>query len=78
MRKPRIAILGATGVVGREITKISEELNVEYESIRFFSSKKSAGSKITFKGQEYTVEEATPDAFNNVDIVKEKLMKGRN
>lgn len=69
MRKPRIAILGATGVVGREITKISEELNVEYESIRFFSSKKSAGSKITFKGQEYTVEEATPDAFNNVDIV---------
>ena len=69
MRKPRIAILGATGVVGREITKISEELNVEYESIRFFSSKKSAGSKITFKGQEYTVEEAVPDAFENVDIV---------
>ena len=58
MKKPRIAILGATGVVGREITKISEELNVEYESIRFFSSKKSAGSKLTFKGQEYTVEEA--------------------
>ena len=69
MRKPRIAILGATGVVGREITKISEELNVEYESIRFFSSKKSAGSRITFKGQEYTVEEAVPDAFENVDIV---------
>ena len=69
MKKPRIAILGATGVVGREITKISKELNVEYESIRFFSSKKSAGSKLTFKGQEYTVEEATPDAFNDVDIV---------
>ena len=34
MRKPRIAILGATGVVGREITKITEELNVEFESIR--------------------------------------------
>ena len=31
MRKPRIAILGATGVVGREITKITEELNVEFE-----------------------------------------------
>ncbi len=31
-RKPRIAVLGATGVVGREILKISEELNVEFES----------------------------------------------
>ena len=30
MRKPHIAILGATGVVGREITKITEELVVEY------------------------------------------------
>lgn len=69
MKKPRIAILGATGVVGREITKISQELNVEYESIRFLSSAKSAGSKIAFKGQEYTVEEAKPEIFDDVDIV---------
>ena len=69
MRKPRIAILGATGVVGREITKITEELEIEYESIKFLSSAKSAGSKITFKGEEYTVEEATPDSFNGIDIV---------
>lgn len=69
MRKPRIAILGATGVVGREITKISEELNVEYESIKFLSSAKSAGSKILFKGQEYTVIEAKPEVFDDVDIV---------
>ena len=69
MNKPNIAILGATGVVGREITKITEELNVEYNSIKFLSSARSAGSKITFKGQEYTVEEATPDSFNDVDIV---------
>ncbi len=69
MNKPNIAILGATGVVGREITKITEELNVEYNSIKFLSSARSAGSKITFKGQEYTVEEATPYSFNDVDIV---------
>ena len=69
MRKPRIAILGATGVVGREITKITEELNVEFESIKFLSSAKSAGSKITFNGQEYTVIEATPEVFDDVDIV---------
>lgn len=69
MRKPRIAILGATGVVGREITKITEELGIEYESIKFLSSSRSAGSKITFKGQEFIVEEAKPDVFDNVDIV---------
>ncbi len=33
MRKPRIAILGATGVVGREITKITEELGIAQKSI---------------------------------------------
>ena len=69
MRKPKIAILGATGVVGREITKITEELNVEFESIKFLSSAKSAGSKIKFKGNEYIVEEATPDIFEGIDIV---------
>ncbi|MGN1154414.1 MAG: aspartate-semialdehyde dehydrogenase [Candidatus Gastranaerophilaceae bacterium] len=69
MRKPNIAILGATGVVGREITKITEELNIEYESIKFLSSAKSAGSKINFKGKEYIVEEAIPDSFDGVDIV---------
>ena len=69
MRKPRIAILGATGVVGREITKITDELGIEFESIKFLSSARSAGSKITFKGKEYTVEEATPEVFDNVDIV---------
>lgn len=69
MRKPNIAILGATGVVGREITKITEELNIEYESIKFLSSAKSAGSKINFKGKEYIVEEAIPESFDGVDIV---------
>lgn len=69
MKKARIAILGATGVVGREITKITKELNVDFESIKFLSSAKSAGSKVTFKGQEYTVIEATPEVFDDVDIV---------
>ena len=69
MTKPRIAILGATGVVGREILKITEELGVEFRSIRFLSSSKSAGSKLTFKGEEYTVEEAVPEIFDDVDIV---------
>ena len=55
MRKANIAILGATGVVGREITKIVDELKVEFNSIKFLSSAKSAGTKITFQGKEYTL-----------------------
>lgn len=69
MKKPNIAILGATGVVGREITKIIEELDVQFNTIKFLSSAKSAGSKLTFKGEEYTLEEATPESFENVNIV---------
>jgi len=69
MRKPNIAILGATGVVGREITKITDELGIEYESIKFLSSPKSAGTKLTFQGKEYTVEETKPESFDGVDIV---------
>ena len=69
MQKPNIAILGATGVVGREILKIAEELDVQFNEIKFLSSAKSAGSKIEFKGKTYTVEEATPEIFEGIDIV---------
>ena len=69
MRKPNIAILGATGVVGREITKIVDELNIEFNEIKFLSSARSAGTKLEFKGKSYTVEEAKPESFDGVNIV---------
>lgn len=68
-QKPNIAILGATGVVGREITKIVDELGIEFNSIKFLSSSKSAGTKLSFQGKEYTVEEAKPESFDGVNIV---------
>ncbi|MBQ8459238.1 aspartate-semialdehyde dehydrogenase [bacterium] len=68
-QKPNIAILGATGVVGREITKIITELNVEFNSIKFLSSAKSAGTKLEFQGKEYIVEEAKPESFDGINIV---------
>ena len=68
-QKANIAILGATGVVGREITKIVEELKIDFNSIKFLSSAKSAGTKIEFQGKEYTVEEAKPESFDDVNIV---------
>ena len=66
---PNIAVLGATGVVGREILKVLTENNTPYKSIKFLASARSAGSKIEFKGQEYTVIETTPEVFDGIDIV---------
>lgn len=68
-RKPNIAILGATGVVGREILKVMDELKVPFNEIKFLSSAKSAGTEIEFQGKEYTVEEAKPESFDGINIV---------
>ena len=69
MKKPNIAILGATGVVGRNISKIVTELGVQFNEIKFLSSAKSAGSEYEFQGKKYVVEEAKPESFDGVNIV---------
>lgn len=69
MKKPNIAIVGATGMVGRTFLKVLEERNFPYNNIYCFSSKKSAGTKVVCKGQEILVEELTEDSFNrDIDI----------
>ena len=65
---PNLAVLGATGVVGREILNILDENNVKYNSIKFLASKRSAGSTIEFKGEKHTIIEATDEAFDGVNI----------
>ncbi|MBE7706072.1 MAG: aspartate-semialdehyde dehydrogenase [Cyanobacteria bacterium SIG30] len=66
---PNIAVLGATGVVGREILNILIENDVPYKNIKFLASARSAGSTIEFKGEKHTVIEATPESFKDVNIV---------
>lgn len=69
MNKPNIAVLGATGVVGREILKVIEEIDLQYNDIKMLSSARSAGKKLEFRGKTYTVEEAKPESFEGVNIV---------
>ena len=69
MKKPNIAVLGATGVVGQEILNILVENDVQYNEIKFLASAKSAGKQIDFKGAKHTVIEATPEAFEGINIV---------
>lgn len=66
--KPNIAVLGATGVVGREILKVIEEINLPYNEIKLLSSARSAGTKVEFMGKTITVEEAKPESFEGVNI----------
>lgn len=68
MKKPNLAVLGATGVVGSRILEILKENRVEYNSIKFLASKKSAGKSIEFDGKLYEVEQTMPESFEDVDI----------
>lgn len=69
MKKYNIAVVGATGMVGRTFLKVLEEVNLPVENYYLFASKRSAGSKVTFMGKEYTVEELNENSFDRgVDI----------
>jgi len=64
-----IAILGATGAVGKETLEILEERKFPIESLRLFASKRSAGNAMPCQGCEWKIEELTPAAsFAGVDF----------
>ncbi|MDD2190157.1 MAG: aspartate-semialdehyde dehydrogenase [Eubacteriales bacterium] len=68
-RKPNLAIVGATGVVGRTFLKVLEERNFPFENLYIMASAKSAGTTVTFKGKDYVVEELTENSFDKpIDI----------
>lgn len=65
---PRVAVLGATGAVGQEFIRLFEERNFQFASLKLLASKRSAGKKLMVCGKEYTVEEAKPESFENIDV----------
>lgn len=64
-----IAILGATGRVGQELISVLESRNFPLGKLYPLASKRSANSKVSFKGKEYTVTEPSEEIFKDVDIV---------
>lgn len=69
MKKANIAIVGATGMVGRTFLKVLDQRNFEIDNLYLFSSKKSAGSVVKFRDKEYIVEELNEDSFSrDIDI----------
>ncbi|ANS74051.1 aspartate-semialdehyde dehydrogenase [Paenibacillus yonginensis] len=63
-----VAVVGATGAVGEQIIKLLEKRDFPVGKLKLLSSARSAGTVVTFKGQEIVVEEARPDSFEGIDI----------
>ncbi|MCL2564538.1 MAG: aspartate-semialdehyde dehydrogenase [Defluviitaleaceae bacterium] len=69
MKKINLAVVGATGMVGRTVLKVLEERAVPIENFYAFSSKRSAGCSLEFCGKEYLAAELTENSFNKgIDI----------
>ena len=69
MKKVNLAIVGATGMVGRTFLKVLEERDFPIKNLYLFSSQKSEGTEIVFRGEKYKVEKLTEESFNkDIDI----------
>ncbi len=82
MKKVNLAILGATGAVGREMLKVLEERNFPIDKLKLYAHESEAGQIIEFNNNKYEVEAVDEDSFKGIDItmvavgnsVSEKLM----
>ncbi|SEF71151.1 aspartate semialdehyde dehydrogenase [Caloramator fervidus] len=65
----KVAVVGATGMVGRMMLKVLEERNFPIDELYLFASSKSKGIEMEFKGKKYVVEELKEDSFDRgIDI----------
>lgn len=70
MKKYNLAVVGATGMVGRKFLQVLEERELPVDNYYLFASSRSAGKKISFMGEERIIEELTDNCFEgkNIDI----------
>lgn len=63
-----VGIVGATGAVGQELLQLLHDRNFPMASLRLFASARSAGKVVECAGKKYTVEEAKPGVFADIDV----------
>jgi aspartate-semialdehyde dehydrogenase len=68
MKKYRVAIVGATGLVGQEFIRILEQRHFPMSSIRLYASDRSVGKRLKVNNQEIEVKETSSDSFESIDI----------
>jgi aspartate-semialdehyde dehydrogenase len=64
----RVGVLGASGVVGREMLKCLTERGFPYSKVKALASSRSAGTKVEFENTEILVEQVGPNSFDDLDI----------
>lgn len=69
MKQYKVAILGASGAVGKEMMKILEERKFPVSELHLLASARSAGKVVQWCGQDIVIEEARDEAFAGIDIV---------
>lgn len=67
-KKYNVAVVGATGAVGQQIIRTLAARQFPINELKLLSSARSAGTELSFNGQTYRLEEATPESFKGVDI----------
>lgn len=68
MKKVNVALVGATGMVGRTFIKVLEERNFPIDNVYLFSSAKSAGTTVNLFGKDIVVEELNENSFDDKNI----------
>lgn len=68
MREYNVAIVGASGLVGRKMQTILHERQLPIKELSLFASARSAGQKLVYSGQEITIQELTEESFAGIDI----------
>lgn len=63
-----IAVVGATGAVGREMVKVLEQRNFPVNKLKLLATERSAGTRINFKGETIEVQVTREGVFKDVDI----------
>ena len=63
-----LAVVGATGQVGRVMRALLEERNVDVDDVRFFASARSAGTMLSFKGKDVVVEDVATADLSGIDV----------
>ncbi len=63
-----VAVVGVTGAVGQEMLTCLEKRDFPLGELRVLASARSAGKKISFKGETLTIQETTSDSFDGIDL----------
>ncbi len=67
-KRYNVCVLGATGMVGREMIKVLEERKFPVDRFLPLASERTAGQKVSFQGKQYEVEVAKPASFEGINI----------